>query len=239
MYRVGILEEDRMRAEALHDQILRSPGSEAFEIATYETPAQLSEASAYPVDILLLGIRVAPDDPETAEGVASVRASFAMSQATQLIYLTSCESYRVGVYQENHAYFVMTPVRQADLDAALAMATRRLRAHAERPLRMRVKYTERVIWPREVTYVESKRRVLHIHTADEEIATYARLADLAEELPERFVRCHNSFVVNLDCVRELRTECVVLTDGTTIPVSRDRRPALRATFNARVRPHRG
>lgn len=240
MYRVGILDDDALWAEALRDKVLQYAGADVLDVAAFTSASELqAAASGRPIDILLMDIRLAPDGPGSLDGVDLVRRSFAMTGGTQVIYVTGYDDCHSRVYQTDHVSFLVKPVRQADLDDALDRAIERLRRYVEQPLRVRVKYVEWVLLPRHIAFIESKRRVLHIHLGEpaEEVETYARLADMAAALPERFVRCHNSFLVNLDFVKELRTDSVLLTTGATVPISRKRRPAFRTTFFAHVRSH--
>lgn len=235
MYRVVVLDNDAAQAQDLREKVLCYLGSDAFEVQAYASADELRAAAGDDVDILVMDIRLAPDEPATLDASERMRRDFLMSAGTRVIYVTGTEDYRVGVYQANNTYFLPKPVQQADLNTALDLAVMRLQRYAERPLRVRVKYAERVLLPRDITYIESKRRILHIHLADEEVETYARLTDMANALPMRFVRCHNSFLANLDYVRELHAEYAILTTGVSIPISRERRPGVRARFFSYVR----
>lgn len=235
MYRVVVLDSDTARAQDLREKVCGYPGSDAFEVEAYTSAEDLRASKGGDVDILLMDIRLAPDEPDTLEAAERMRHDYLMTAGTQVIYVTSCDDYRIRVCQVNNTFFLPRPVQQADLDAALHLAVARLQRYAERPIRVRVKYAERVLLPRDITYIESKRRILHIHLVDEEVETYARLTDMANALPARFVRCHNSFLANLDYVRELHAEYAILTTGVSIPISRERRPGVRARFFSYVR----
>lgn len=241
MYRVAILDDDAVWAETLREKVLQYPGADAFdEVVAFTSVAELQAAAERrPIDILLMDIRLAPSESGLPDGIDLVRHNFSMSGGTQVIYVTGYDDYHSRVYQTNHVYFLLKPIRQVDLDDALDAALVRLRNYVEQPIRVRVKYVERVLLPRDITYIESKRRVLHIHVGDpdEEVETYAQLASMASSLPARFVRCHNSFLVNLDYVKEYRSDSVLLTTGAIVPISRERRPAFRSTFFAYVRSH--
>lgn len=59
-------------------------------------------------------------------------------------------------------------------------------------------------------------------------------AAIFEALPaDRFAYCHRSVVVNLDHVRGLSSERLVLDDGTALPVSRRRYVEVRDALEAR------
>ncbi len=76
---------------------------------------------------------------------------------------------------------------------------------------------------------ESSRKKVYIRLRTEEYSYYNTLEQLAVELPEEFVRCHRSFIVNNKrIVRYIAAENLIqLDDGTKIPVSRSYRSNIR------------
>lgn len=86
------------------------------------------------------------------------------------------------------------------------------------------------IYPREITYIESLRRKVDIHTDHGNYEIYATLRDLEEFLPPVFCQTHKSFLVNLNYVVELNADGVKLKTGETLPVSQARRKPVRHAF---------
>ena len=62
--------------------------------------------------------------------------------------------------------------------------------------------------------------MLRLVTKTEEYVFYAGLEDVQRQLGEEFLRCHKSFLVNLEKVVRFSKEQIVLEDGTNIPISR-------------------
>lgn len=67
---------------------------------------------------------------------------------------------------------------------------------------------------------ESEKRKIHVYTQDREISYYGKFEDLKEKLDPRFVRCHNSYIVNLTKVCELSEKKFVCENGKSIPISK-------------------
>ena len=80
-----------------------------------------------------------------------------------------------------------------------------------------------------IYYFESSRKKIYIRLQSEEYSYYDTLEQLLEHLPEDFVRCHRSFIVNKKkVVRYTAAENLIrLEDGTEIPVSRSYRSDIR------------
>ncbi|HOV27593.1 MAG TPA: LytTR family DNA-binding domain-containing protein [Pseudobacteroides sp.] len=60
-----------------------------------------------------------------------------------------------------------------------------------------------------------------VHTLDRQIEFYAKLKDIEAKLDSRFYRCHKSFIVNKDNIREidLNKRCLHMINGQTCLVS--------------------
>ena len=54
---------------------------------------------------------------------------------------------------------------------------------------------------RQILFLESDRRQIHLVTASEEHGYYGSLDEVQRELGERFLRCHKSFLVNVEQIR--------------------------------------
>ena len=63
----------------------------------------------------------------------------------------------------------------------------------------------------------------------EEYGFYLTMDRLAEELPEQFLRCHRSFIVNSRKIRKimLSQNLIGLEDGFDIPLSRSYKAVLK------------
>lgn len=60
-----------------------------------------------------------------------------------------------------------------------------------------------------------------VHTLDRQIEFYAKLKDIESKLDSRFYRCHKSFIVNKDNIREidLNNRCLKMVNGQTCLIS--------------------
>lgn len=75
----------------------------------------------------------------------------------------------------------------------------------------KIKYTA-------ISYLEALKEYIAIHTASEKILVYKRMKDLAETLPPGFVRIHNSYIVNIEHIKNIDSN-TVLVQGQRLPVS--------------------
>jgi len=74
-----------------------------------------------------------------------------------------------------------------------------------------------------IIYFESRQRIVVLHTSQQAIEFYAKLSDVQSSLPsDYFVRCHQSYIVNMNQVRTLdkANRLFVLKSGLTIEISK-------------------
>lgn len=81
----------------------------------------------------------------------------------------------------------------------------------------------------QISYVEAREKKIFICTRSESFGFYETIDHLLETLPGNFVRCHRSFIVNMDKVKKIRlSEAMIELDtGETVPLSRSCRKAVR------------
>jgi two-component system LytT family response regulator len=109
-------------------------------------------------------------------------------------------------------------------------------AYAER---LSFKHNERtiVIKTAEVSWIEAEDYYVRIHSDRGRHLVRTPLATLEARLnPREFLRVHRGAIVNLQKVVEIRDAggmTLVLTDGTEVPVSRSRRPAVESSALSR------
>lgn len=73
-----------------------------------------------------------------------------------------------------------------------------------------------------ICYFEAREKKIYACTKNEEYGFYASLDELLESLPEQFMRCHRSFLVNSRMIsRVLNAQNMLeLYDGIEVPLSR-------------------
>lgn len=76
---------------------------------------------------------------------------------------------------------------------------------------------------------ESRAKRISVRLSHEEHAYYDTLDRLQDSLPDEFVRCHRSFIVNVRRVRQLSLSdsSVTMDDGSVVPVSRKYKATLK------------
>ena len=76
----------------------------------------------------------------------------------------------------------------------------------------------------------SEDKKIYICTRSESFGFYETIDHMSELLPAHFLRCHRSFIVNMEKVKKLNLSegMIELDNGETVPLSRSYRKAVRA-----------
>lgn len=180
-------------------------------------------------DIAFLDILFGEDN-----GIELAKNRFPRGSKTQVVFVTAYTFSAAEIYEVDHSYVLRKPVRPEEFQRAVEIAVERLRSleqREEKYLILKIRETMERIPVNSIRYIESMGRKIEIHCQDRAYEQYASLAYIANSLTEDFVQCHKSFYVNIACVRHIEPRCLVLDDGTEIPISQTRKNATREAIS--------
>ena len=80
---------------------------------------------------------------------------------------------------------------------------------------------------KDISFFESRQRIVRLHTGSKVIEFYAKLGDISSKLPQTdFLRCHQSYIVNINSVMSLNKSdrFFRLASGDTLEISKSYYP---------------
>lgn len=82
----------------------------------------------------------------------------------------------------------------------------------------------------QIYYMEAREKKIYLRLQDREMSFYGTIEELEESLPEKFIRCHRSFLVNKDYVEKimLSQNEILMSHGISVPLSRSYKPVFKA-----------
>jgi two-component system LytT family response regulator len=202
-------------------------------------------------DLLFLDIQM----PEL-DGFGVIRETAAARGVAPLpltVFLTAFDEFALDAFDVEAVDYLVKPVSEQRFDEAM----RRVRRHLARPsadnygavsnastgagphapshLVVATSRGQRIIPLGEIDWIGADDYYVAVHAGGRRHLLRESMTSLEARLDHaRFVRVHRGAMVNIDRIRELRTSngdaMVVLQDGTRLPVSRRRRPALIAAL---------
>lgn len=114
--------------------------------------------------------------------------------------------------------FLEKPIQYNILNFFIKQAENEYKKKAAK-LKISYDFKEYLITVDDILYIQSYKRVCEIITNDKTYRCYKKLSDFLKELPEYFVRCHQSYIVNTKYIASYQSGQFTLTNGAIIPIS--------------------
>lgn len=229
MVNIGICDDNR---DVLHSlaQMIRTSWSTEHTITLCNSREELEQWLSGRGDdrphVLLLDIDLGWENGIEVSNWVSERCP-----RLKIVFVTGHVEYSQDIFHGKADGFLIKPVDSQVLCRELDRVTEIVTpAEGEDYLSVEIHKEVLRIPVREIRYLESQRRVVYIVTENERIEGYFKLNELEKRLPEHFLRCHQSYLVNLDHVSRFRSDFLELMDGTEIPISKNRQKTSREAF---------
>lgn len=190
-----------------------------FEITSFTSGKTLVDElmdDRFSADILFLDIYM-PD----MDGILTAQKIRSKKNDIKIIFLSSSREHYPHAYEVFAFNYIEKPFREERLYAVLDRALGELRKESGYKINIQYKGAVHNVDCRDIFYIESQNKLLLFHFADgTTLQCYGRLEDILNELPGKFfIRCHQSFLVNLSHVTEMK-ENYLRTGQVMISISR-------------------
>lgn len=145
-----------------------------------------------------------------------------------IIFITAYPEYVFGSFQFDISNYIMKPITQIQIDCEMNRIIRKLQTYEQEFLVVKNSNGLNKIYLSEVEYIETYDRKVMIHCRDGRNETGRfKLRDLEERLKKYpFIRCHNSYIVNVDYIRQIQGLSVKLLSGEIIYTTKYRKKDL-------------
>lgn len=218
MKKVLICDDDIFFAEGIKQDVLEIMGRENLHVETFVLEEQLEFYVAEHPDepaIVMLDVKL-----KNNNGVNVAKNLQRANPDTQIIFMSGYDDYYLDVYEVEHIYFLKKPVKRQRLKQALSRAIQRLEQIKEANFHMPGRIGTEQIPLSIILYFEKEKRKIHIHSTEKRYSFYGRFEEIEEQLDERFLRCHNSYIVNIAKAQKLSDKKFFFENGRAIPISK-------------------
>lgn len=166
-------------------------------------------------------------------GIRTAKELRKLEQPVLIIYLSGHEEYLKALLATEPFRFLDKPIREMAFRAAFLDACERLRERAGY-FTFSYKKTYYKVALNSIKYFESNKRIIAIHMTEngheesdlQQDRFYGRMNDIEKKVASvngRFLRIHQSYLVNYDFIQTFKSTEVVLLDGSRLQISEDRR----------------
>lgn len=232
MITICICDDNEKAVEKLRDKLLQVSGeklqiisfSNAISLQTY-----LMKMPNPCINMIFMNVCLnETDEIEIAKCIQVRHPEIAM------IFMADHEKYAQDIFRADPTYFLIKPIEDSKLILAYQKALGKARKRNETMIRVDTGGAIHNIPFREICYAESRGRMLYIHKKEETLQTYMKLNRFEELSPCYFLRCHQSYTVNMEAIKSLAREEIILLDNKKIPISRARYKKAKELFKNEI-----
>lgn len=216
MRKIAICDDSKLDRQLLKVviQTYFENNEEEFKIFEYESGDNLLadiEEGYIEVELLFLDIIMSGTN-----GMEIARKLRDIPFKAPIVFLTAHADYAVESYEVRAAGYLLKPY---DTNKLTTLLDEILQRSVQKRIAVKVKRQHRYLEINDIMYVESDKHVLNIHLKDDRvIQTTEKLNELEKTInSKRFIRCHQSYLVNMDYIKDAKTDFILIND-VRIPI---------------------
>ena len=181
-------------------------------------------------DVLIMDIchEFNPALPKTKERQEGIDYAYELNQRypeLQIIYMMEdAKKYSQHIFLKpvNLLGYLTKPVDLIILKKLLEIAKEKQKQNDEKRVTIMCRNHKQIFYLDEILYLESRAHRTMIHTYEGEEVCRDKISDLEQRMGDTFVRCHQSFLVNMKYIRRIENESFKLENGEEISISKRR-----------------
>ena len=225
--RIAICEDNEIHRDIL-EHLLNRYFSERpihFELVPYQYGMNFlydMEEGAY-FDMAFLDIYM-----EDTMGNQIAHKLRAMGYQGEIVFLTASSDFAIEGYDVDASGYLLKPLDYGKLEMVMDRITRNI---APSTYQIRHRTTVTKLAYHEILYIESSNSKCILHTESGGAYTvYKTLNTIEKELGDRrFLRCHQSFLVNMDHIKQIGKQ-FLLSNGDYVPIRQRGVKAVRQAY---------
>lgn len=214
--RIAVCDDCQQDACAIRDLLC---GQDVMLYSSAESLLEDIEQGGKRFDLYLLDIFM-ENSMDGIELAGKIRAG---DEEAAICFISTSDDFYREAYDLYAIQYIIKPIGREELEKLIAKVEKFFIKTKEKMLQYSWRKASGAIAYGKILYISSRGHVLSIHCTDGRVQeSTGKLNDLEQQLcGNMFLRCHQSFIVNMYHVREFSgMELTLATDGETVPVSR-------------------
>lgn len=196
-----------------------------YEIKVYNSGDDLLEGYDKYTDIILLDIQMYGLD-----GMETARKIREFDDNVEIIFITSFVEYALEGYEVNAYRYLLKPVKDEDLRTSLINCLND-RNFVKRSIVIKEGDTRIKISLKDIMYIEVQGNDITVHTLKDTYRTKGTMSNFETEInSDMFVRCHKSYLVNLEYIKSIKRYTSILVNDEEVPLSRNKYKEIKDRF---------
>ena len=227
--RIAVCEDNKIHRDIMEHLLNRYTAERSipFALVPYEYGMNFlfdMEEGAY-FDVVFLDIYM--EDTMGNEIAHKLRS---MGYQGEIVFLTASPDFAIESYDVDAGGYLLKPLDYGKFKMVMDRITRNMDSNTYQ-IRQRTTVTK--VAYHEILYIESNNSKCILHTeSGGEYTVYNTLNNIEKELGDRrFLRCHQSFLVNMDHIKQIGKQ-FLLSNGDTVPIRQRGVKAARQAYMA-------
>lgn len=223
MIKAAICEDSELDRDILRKIIgflLKDRGLE-YEIISYDNGRELvSDYKNHPMDIIFLDILM--DD---IDGIETGKLIRKMDNNVEIVYCTSSKDFAIAAYDVHAMAYLLKPYETSRIQTVVDYYLQKHPQNNRNFIEVKSKRRPIIIPYKDILHMESDNKVVYIYTIARGIVkVYNKLDAFENELSDsRFLRCHQSYLVNMQYVIRVEDSDFIMSDDHMIPIRKSGR----------------
>ena len=150
----------------------------------------------------------------------------------KIIFITSSTEHALESFEVFPFNYLIKPISKNIFDHVFEKAIKIIAKEKQKSLSIKIGSTIQTVFYKDILFIDSNAKILNIHTSKNQIlSSHLKLDDIEKEIDDnRFIRCHQSFLVNMDYILSVEDYSFKLTDITQVPVTQRYFAKIKKTF---------
>lgn len=214
MFCIAIIEDEPIYSRELISKIRNCFCEDVPDITCFETAEEFF-ASEWQ-ERAYTGIFIDIELDSNLNGMAAAQLLRNSGYGGMIVFTTNYAEFVYEGYEVEAFRYLRKPVKQEEIQTCISRMEQELRSER---LTFSFHRKQYCIPYHEIIYISSYGHYLTVHTKDHNYEWKYLIKDLLPKLPNSFIRCHRSFVVNLSYLRKLDGKRIYLDNGEKIDVA--------------------
>lgn len=218
MLKFAVCDDEPLMAQKICEYVeidMQERQDTAYHISSFPNSRSLLE-SPCDFDMIFLDIQM-----EQPNGMKTAKILRQRNICCLLVFVTVLKEYVFDAFEVQAYDYLVKPIDPLHFKKMMDRAMITLQQRSSKRIVIQRGNSCEVIQLSQILYCEVQGRKIYIHQENGKIVEYyEKLNNFERRVDGRFFRCHRSYLVNLDHVRGSHGGQVVLSEGSTIPVSR-------------------
>lgn len=207
----------------LKNEVYISNHTNAFSLKTY-----IIDEVKGNVDLLILDLSL-----NNENSVSIAEKILIKYPHIKIIFTTKTYSHIQDIFKITPTYLLFKPLEKKYLSDALFKVIRLIDESKKDFLFLKAKYGRNGILSipiKDIYFISSDKRKLIVHQLDKTYEINMKLDDIEEKLSSNFLRCHQSYIVNMDKISSVNKEDISLFNDLNIPISRSKKSEVKSKY---------